>query len=204
MLVTSPENPNEHFAVAVREAAPAGGGVKRPRQRTGISKAMLAVAMAAAMLLGPATAMAQTASGATGVEGHSVNKGGTTNPSDLGYDSWTTFVQTVLALGVVIVLIYVLRWVLRRVGKVAPGGAATAEPGAVTIISRTPAGNRQQLLLVRLGGRLVLVGSWPGGMAGLSEITDPAEVAALSAPGSSARDVANKIRERLDGKEEKR
>lgn len=206
VLVKSHDSQNEHVAVAVSEVAPVQSAQKRgcrPSSRTASAKAALAIILVAAMLSWPAMSLAQSAPSTTSIEKHQVDKGGNGNSTDLGYDSWTTFVQTLLALAVVIVLIYVCRWILRRVGKVGPMSTAAA-PGAVAVISRTSAGNRQQLLLVRLGNRVVLVGSWPGGMAGLSEITDPAEVAALTAPGGSARAVADKIRERLDGKEEKK
>jgi flagellar protein FliO/FliZ len=195
----------------------AGQYRREERQSASVAKSLGLIVLAAALLAWPATSEADPASGPSPDHTNRPSQSGTdTKPvggSDTkpiggangGDSSWIPTIQTLLALAVVIVLIYACRWLLRRLGKHGPIGGT--DSGAVTVISRTPVGARQQLLLVRLGSRLVLVGSWPGGMAGLSEITDPAEVAAMTSsankPGSTARAVADKIRRRLDGKESK-
>jgi len=80
--------------------------------------------------------------------------------------------QTALALLLVVGLIFLARYLLRRLG----GRAVKTGGGAVDVLARTSVSPRQQLLLVRLGQRLLLVGSGPEGMTPLSEITDPQEV----------------------------
>jgi len=173
--------------------------------------AMIAIVAALAVWTGISTAQT-TSSGP--VDDHSAQR--IPSPTDTkllnggagaGESPWMQTVQTLLALAIVVALIYACRYVLRRLGKGArPGGA---DSGVIEVLSRTGIGARQQLLLVRLGRRLVLVGCWPSGMAGLSEITDPAEVSALTSSveairaSGSARAVADKIRNRLDAKESK-
>jgi flagellar biogenesis protein FliO len=87
------------------------------------------------------------------------------------------WLRPLAALGLVVGIILILRYVLGRWGKAMPAGSA----GPVEVVSRTPLPPRGQLLLVRLGRRLVLVGAWNGGATALSEVTDPREVAELLA-----------------------
>lgn len=80
------------------------------------------------------------------------------------------------ALTLVLGLIFALRWVLRRAAR--PGFL----PGAtntVQVLTRSPLSPRQQLLLVRVGRRLLVVADCNGQLNSLSEITDADEVAAL-------------------------
>jgi len=86
------------------------------------------------------------------------------------------WLRTLGALGVVVALIFVVRLVLKRLGR-RPDVAARGE--AMEVVARAPLGSRQQLALVRLGRRLVLVGTGPGGMSCLAEVTDADEVAEL-------------------------
>ena len=83
-------------------------------------------------------------------------------------------IRTLLALAVVVVLIVGLRIVLRRLR-----GSSIAPAGPMSVLARKSVSARQQLLLVRLGKRLVLVGSGPEGMAALMEVSDADEVADL-------------------------
>ena len=176
-------------------------------------KKLAMIALAVAMAIWPAISMAQTTSSGP-AEDHSAQLiQSSTDSRPLGGDAgagespWMQTLQTLLALAIVVALIYACRFVLRRLGKGARPGES--DTGAIEVLSRTGIGARQQLLLVRLGRRLVLVGSWPGGMAGLSEITDPAEISALTSSveagsaSGSARVVADKIRARLGSKESK-
>jgi flagellar protein FliO/FliZ len=81
-----------------------------------------------------------------------------------------------LALGVVIVLIFVLRWCGRRLF---PNATVARSTRAVQVVSRTLLAPRQQLMLVQVGSRLVVVGDSGGQMNALCEITDADEVAGL-------------------------
>jgi flagellar biogenesis protein FliO len=90
--------------------------------------------------------------------------------------------RPVLALGLVAGLIWVLRCLLRRWGKALPG----ASGGVIEVVGRAPMSPRSQLILVKLGRRLVLVGAWHGGAAALSEVTDSQEVAELLAAAGKA------------------
>lgn len=96
--------------------------------------------------------------------------------SDGGKGLGGSVLRTVLALGVVVALIFVLRFVLRRFG---PGRQGRGRGGPMTVLARTSVSPRQQMLLVRLGRRLVLVGSGPEGMVSLAEVRDADEVAEL-------------------------
>lgn len=89
--------------------------------------------------------------------------------------------RTLLALGLVVALVFVVRHVLRRFGPGAPAGNRRA----VQVVSRVSVSPRQQLVLVRLGERLLLIGSGADGMRTLAEVTDPDEVAALT--GAAAK-----------------
>lgn len=84
--------------------------------------------------------------------------------------------RLVTALGVVLVLILLLRWVGRRFFGMADRGRSTR---AVQVLSRSPISPRQQLVLLRVGRRLLVVADGGGQMNTLSEITDADEVAAL-------------------------
>ncbi|MDY6913677.1 MAG: flagellar biosynthetic protein FliO [Planctomycetota bacterium] len=141
-------------------------------------------------------------SGARDVEDRHVGRDG-------GPAVWP-WLQTVLALAVVIVLIFLARWLLRRVGAVTGTGRSA---GLIEVLARSSLSPRHQLFLVRLGQRLILVGAGPqGGLAALTEITDQAEVSRLVevARGggrpevdSSVREVAQKIRSKLSAESTK-
>ena len=91
-------------------------------------------------------------------------------------DVFKGLLQTLGALAIVVALIFLARLLLRRAGgQTRPSGGG----GPVEILTRKPAGPKQQLMLVRLGERLILVGAGPGGFAALSEVTDPREVERL-------------------------
>ena len=103
------------------------------------------------------------------VEGKAVSPGS-------GRGMWASVFRTVLALGVVAVMIFALRFLLKRFGGGWHGRRGSAP---MSVLARTSVSARQQLLLVRLGRRLILVGSGPEGMAPLAEVSDPDEVAEL-------------------------
>lgn len=82
------------------------------------------------------------------------------------------WLKTLGALAVVAGLIFAVRWLLRRLGVAAPVDQA----GPMEVLARASVAPRQQLLLVRLGKRLVLIGAGGGTMTTLAEVSDQAEV----------------------------
>jgi len=93
-----------------------------------------------------------------------------------GSSEWTGWIRTLVALAVVIALIFVARLILRRFG----GGARGGPRGKVLeVLARTSTSARHQLLVVRMGERIVLIGQGPSGMTALSEITEADEISRL-------------------------
>jgi flagellar biogenesis protein FliO len=103
--------------------------------------------------------------------------------SDTG--SW--ILNTVTALGVVIALIFAMRMGMNKLsGRPVMGGRS----GVVEILSRTSLSPRNQVMLLRLGQRIIVVSEGPAGVRTLANLDDPDEVAGLlttitaSKPGS--------------------
>jgi len=81
------------------------------------------------------------------------------------------------ALGVVLGCIFIVRWA----GKKFLGLQTTGSGGGVVqILSRTPVSPRQQLMLIQVGRRIVLVANCGVQMNALCEISDADEVASLA------------------------
>ncbi|MHC4083257.1 MAG: flagellar biosynthetic protein FliO, partial [Planctomycetota bacterium] len=109
-------------------------------------------------------------------------RGGTASPSDRprGLDPRVNeFVRVGGALGAVVALLLVLRVMVRRLGGPLTGGGRPS--GVVEVLARYPVARGQQLVLLKMCGRIVLLHQTKTGMATLSEVTDPDEVAALQA-----------------------
>ncbi len=101
------------------------------------------------------------------------------------------WIQTGLAFALVVGLIFAARWLLKKTGRPAPGSAG----GAMEILARTRVSSRQQLLLVRVGRRLVLMGEGPSGMTALSEFSgEEADELLLSLPGGRGKAVEELLR----------
>jgi flagellar biogenesis protein FliO len=80
------------------------------------------------------------------------------------------------AMAIVIGLIFVLRWGGQRIFS---SGAARGSSRTVQVLVRSPTAPRQQIMLVQVGKRVIVVGDSAGQMTSLCEITDSDEVAAL-------------------------
>ncbi|HKE59888.1 MAG TPA: flagellar biosynthetic protein FliO [Pyrinomonadaceae bacterium] len=96
-----------------------------------------------------------------------------------------TFLQTIVALGFVCLLAYVLlRYVLPRVN------VASNSKSMVRVVDRVPVDQKRSLYVVEVTGRWLLLGSSETGMNLISEL-DPekaqAEIAARQAAATSAR-----------------
>ena len=98
------------------------------------------------------------------------NSGATVQPQGLDY------ARGLAALGIVLGLIFVLRWFGRRIF---PATTGRSRNRAVEVISRSPLSPKQQVMLLRVGQRLIVVGDSGSQMSPLCQITDPDEVAAL-------------------------
>lgn len=99
--------------------------------------------------------------------------------------SWV--LNTITALGVVISLIFAMRLVMNKLSGRAVMGGRT---GIVEVLSRTSISPRNQIMLLRLGQRIIVVSEGPNGVRTLANLDDPDEVAGLlttinsSKPGS--------------------
>src|SRR5688572_1603636 len=81
-----------------------------------------------------------------------------------------------LSLGAVLGLIFVLYWLIRQIF---PSVAAARSSQAVRVLSRSVLAPRQQVLLLQVGRRVIVVGDSGAQMSPLAQIDDPDEIAAL-------------------------
>jgi flagellar biosynthetic protein FliO len=81
-------------------------------------------------------------------------------------------------LAIVLGLFVVLVWCTKRF---APAGAAVLPKEAIELLGRTPLSPRQQMQLVRVGNKLLVVAVSATEVETLTEIVDPAEVERLAA-----------------------
>jgi len=89
---------------------------------------------------------------------------------------WWDYVKTFISLAIVLVFIWGISVLFKKFITVR-GLATTSESLKILYtLSLTPT---RTLYLVRLGDRILLIGSGDGGMRTLSEITDPEEVSAI-------------------------
>jgi flagellar biogenesis protein FliO len=93
-------------------------------------------------------------------------------------DVGNTLAPVLGALGLVLGIFFVFVWGARRV---APAGLGPLPKEAVEPLGSVVLVGRQQLQLLRLGGRLLLVSLAPGSVQPVAEICDPAEVEHLLA-----------------------
>ncbi|MCA9270163.1 MAG: flagellar biosynthetic protein FliO [Planctomycetales bacterium] len=88
------------------------------------------------------------------------------------------------SLAIVLGLFFAMVWLMR---KNAPAGAAALSSDVVQVLGRAPLAARQQMQLVRVGEKLLLVAVTTSGATTLTEITDPEEVRRLAAACEAAR-----------------
>lgn len=134
----------------------------------------------------PAAGFAQTTR--PGVDTERVDSGAPLENERVGgeaeSDLWP-WARTLLALGLVVGLIFALRFVLKRLG----GPAALRAAGPVEILLRANLSAKERIYLVRMGGRLLLLGSGAGGLTTLCDVREQEEAARLisQARGGPAR-----------------
>lgn len=94
------------------------------------------------------------------------------------------WLQTVVALAIVIGLIFVTRKGLQRLGgHVVP----TSAGHLIEVLGRAPLGPKTSVMFVKLNHRILVVGQSAAGMNTLAEIEDPEEVAGLLGQFDAAR-----------------
>ncbi len=101
---------------------------------------------------------------------------GATGGSGTSIDSPLDISRLLLALGLVLGAILLLRWIGQRV-LLKNGGLRGNK--AITVVSRSVLSPKQQVIMLRVGKRLIVVGDSGGQMSPLCEISDPDEVAGL-------------------------
>jgi flagellar biogenesis protein FliO len=84
--------------------------------------------------------------------------------------------RVVLSLGIVLALVFGCRWAIRYFF---PSAAVGRSSQVMKVLSRSVIAPKQQLLLIQVGRRLVVVGDSGQQMNTLTEISDPDEVASL-------------------------
>jgi flagellar protein FliO/FliZ len=102
--------------------------------------------------------------------------------------------QLVLGLLLVIGLIFLLAWLMRRVQRVGPGNGQLIE-----LLSSRAIGPRDRLVLIQVGGEQILLGITPGRITPLHVLKEP-----VSAPTRQAAtpEFAQRLMELL-GKDQK-
>jgi len=105
-----------------------------------------------------------------------------------------SWLSTLGALGLVLALILAAAYVVRR-GM--PGQPASLPAEALAILGRKALDHRHGLHLVRLGARVLLLGTSQQGLTTLAEVSEPAEVEALVALCRSKAGLGGGFAERL-------
>jgi flagellar biogenesis protein FliO len=102
--------------------------------------------------------------------------GKATTATQIQYSNPLDIRRVTLALGIVLGLVFVCRWAARWMFPSAGVGRSSQ---VMKVLSRSVIAPKQQLLLIQVGRRLVLVGDCGQQMNALAEISDPDEVAGL-------------------------
>lgn len=89
----------------------------------------------------------------------------------------SSLLRVAAALGLVLGLFLVGAWAMRRV---APAGPPALPAEVLEVLGRAPLASRQQVYLIRLGRKLVLVSVTAAGIETLSEVAEPEEVERLA------------------------
>jgi flagellar biogenesis protein FliO len=84
--------------------------------------------------------------------------------------------RVLLSLVIVLAIVFVLRWIVR---KLLPNTVGARKAAIVKVLARSPVTTRQQVLLLQVGKRVLVVADNGTQMNPLSEITDSDEVATL-------------------------
>lgn len=85
--------------------------------------------------------------------------------------------QLMLSLLAIVALILAVSWALKKLKVAGPRGR-----GGITIVDELALGQRERIVLVRVGDAQVLLGVGAGGVVGLTPLSAPLEVRAAAAP----------------------
>lgn len=113
---------------------------------------------------------------ATASEGRSVARREAAGKSGFLRDLWPLLAVLVLIAGLAVIL-----------KKFLPGRQLFAGTNVLRIVARTSVSSKQQIMLVKLGRKLVLVGVSPDRMSALCTVDDPDQVALLLGEAASGR-----------------
>lgn len=83
----------------------------------------------------------------------------------------TYLLRLVLGLALVLATVFVLGWLLKRLG-----GAMTGRSGPVRVIGSAPVGQRERVVLIEVGGEQLLVGVAPGSVRSLHVLAEEVAV----------------------------
>jgi flagellar biogenesis protein FliO len=134
------------------------------------------VLIAAVLTAGVLTASARPCVAAESDNRVIVPSGEKTGGSSIGVDKkpWLDgWPRVGLALAAVVVMIFAAGYLLKRGSR---GGQFSRGKGVFEVLSRGQVSMKHQVYLVRLGRRLLVLGSGSTGLTALAEITDPQEV----------------------------
>lgn len=149
------------------------------RHRAWMRNGLLGIAVL--MFIG-AAAVAQSTRPANSAENLPLRRSAVTQPAFTGVPGAShqkdllDLPRLIMSLAIVLGLIFFLRWIGKRLFP-SLGGAKSS--GAVRLLSRSPLTPRQQVLLVQVGRRVLVVADNGTQMNRLADITDPEEVASL-------------------------
>lgn len=99
-------------------------------------------------------------------------------------------IRILLTLGLVVVLIFVLAWLLRRTGSLGNSG------GSIRVLAGASVGQRERVVLLGVGERQFLVGVAPGSVRLIERFDEP--VVEPSESGPVASDFAARLRGALE------
>ena len=120
-------------------------------------------------------------------QGGEAGAGDAAGGSRLGGAAWET-IRVILGLGVVLGLIVGMKMGAGKLFGLRSAGVGVNR--GVRVLSRTMMGPRQQLVLLQVGRKLVLVSDSGGAVSTVTEVTDPDEVAELAAQALGSGEAA--------------
>jgi flagellar biogenesis protein FliO len=138
----------------------------------------------AVVLITLATVSASAQTTRSAFEGQPIRRFGTEAPSTQASTTLTSggapqfldLPRVLAALALVLGLIFILRWIVR---KLFPNAIRSAASDVVRVLGRSAITPRQQILLVQVGQRVLVVADNGTQMSPLSEIKDADEVSSL-------------------------